>query len=146
MTELRLLEIHNACIPKGPDYLPDELRWIDWDKYPSNALPAMFEADALVGLRLHCSRLKQLWEGRTAKTKFIKSNSTRTLRNTINQDFTAYGEISKRMKAIGQQQMWCKLQWVTSYQHTFMFREIKLVTYSARKQSPAVVLMESDNK
>ncbi|KAM7469122.1 hypothetical protein LguiA_007305 [Lonicera macranthoides] len=67
MTKLRLLEIHDACIPKGPDYLPDELRWIDWDKYPSNYLPAMFEADVLVGLRLCCSRLKQLWEGRTKK-------------------------------------------------------------------------------
>ncbi|KAM7473448.1 hypothetical protein LguiB_020691 [Lonicera macranthoides] len=65
MTKLRLLEIHNACIPKGPDYLPDELRWIDWDKYPSNSLPAMFEANVLVGLRLRCSRLKQLWDGRT---------------------------------------------------------------------------------
>ncbi|KAM7473445.1 hypothetical protein LguiB_020688 [Lonicera macranthoides] len=64
MTKLRLLEIHNTCIPKGPDYLPDELRWIDWDKYPSNSLPAMFEANVLVGLRLRCSRLKQLWEGR----------------------------------------------------------------------------------
>ncbi|KAM7469076.1 hypothetical protein LguiA_007259 [Lonicera macranthoides] len=65
MTKLRLLEIHNARIPKGPDYLPNELRWIDWDKYPSNSLPAMFEADVLVGLQLRCSRLKQLWEGRT---------------------------------------------------------------------------------
>ncbi|KAM7469124.1 hypothetical protein LguiA_007307 [Lonicera macranthoides] len=67
MTKLRLLEIHNACIPKGPDYLPDELRWIDWDKYPSNSLPAMFEADVLVGLQLRRSRLKQLWEGRMKK-------------------------------------------------------------------------------
>ncbi|KAM7473453.1 hypothetical protein LguiB_020696 [Lonicera macranthoides] len=65
MTKLRLLEIHNACIPKGPDYLPDELRWIDWDKYPSNSLPSMFEADVLVGLRLRCSSLKQLWKGKT---------------------------------------------------------------------------------
>ncbi|KAM7469082.1 hypothetical protein LguiA_007265 [Lonicera macranthoides] len=73
MTKLRLLEIHNACIPKGPDYLPDELRWIDWDKYPSNSLPAMFEADVLIGLRLRCSRLKQLWEGRTKKQlKYLK--------------------------------------------------------------------------
>ncbi|KAM7469027.1 hypothetical protein LguiA_007210 [Lonicera macranthoides] len=64
MAKLRLLEIHNACIPNGPDYLPDELRWIDWDKYPSNYLPTMFEADVLVGLRLRYSRLQQLWEGR----------------------------------------------------------------------------------
>ncbi|KAM7469040.1 hypothetical protein LguiA_007223 [Lonicera macranthoides] len=65
MAKLRLLEIHNTCIPKGPDYLPNELRWIDWDKYPSNSLPTTFEADILVGLRLRYSRLKQLWEGRT---------------------------------------------------------------------------------
>ncbi|KAM7469073.1 hypothetical protein LguiA_007256 [Lonicera macranthoides] len=71
MTKLRLLEIHNACIPKGPGYLPDELRWIDWDKYPSKYLPAMFEADFLVGLRLRRSRLEQLWEGRVVKFSII---------------------------------------------------------------------------
>ncbi|KAM7473391.1 hypothetical protein LguiB_020634 [Lonicera macranthoides] len=64
MAKLRLREIHYACIPRGPDYLPDELRWIDWDKYPSNYLPTTFEADFLIGLRLCYSRLKQLWEGR----------------------------------------------------------------------------------
>ncbi|KAM7469109.1 hypothetical protein LguiA_007292 [Lonicera macranthoides] len=58
MTKLRLLEIHYTRIPKGPDYLPNELRWIDWDKYPSNYLPTTYEADILVGLRLHWSRLR----------------------------------------------------------------------------------------
>ncbi|KAM7473381.1 hypothetical protein LguiB_020624 [Lonicera macranthoides] len=52
MAKLRLLEIHNTCIPKGLDYLPNELRWIDWDKYPSSSLPSTFEADVLVGLQL----------------------------------------------------------------------------------------------
>ncbi|KAM7469101.1 hypothetical protein LguiA_007284 [Lonicera macranthoides] len=83
MTKLRLLEIHNACIPKGPDYLPDELRWIDWDEYPSNSLPAMFEANVLVGLRLRCSRLKQLWDGRTKKLlknlKYVDLSDSRNL-------------------------------------------------------------------
>ncbi|KAM7469121.1 hypothetical protein LguiA_007304 [Lonicera macranthoides] len=86
LTKLRLLEIHNACVPKGPDYLPDELRWIDWDKYPSNFLPAMFEADVLVGLRLRCSRLKQLWEGRTKKQlknlKYVDLSDSRNLVGT----------------------------------------------------------------
>ncbi|KAM7469074.1 hypothetical protein LguiA_007257 [Lonicera macranthoides] len=86
MTKLRLLEIHNACIPKGPDYLPDELRWIDWDKYPSNSLPAMFEANVLVGLRLRCSRLKQLWDGRTKKQlknlKFVDLSDSQNLVGT----------------------------------------------------------------
>ncbi|KAM7473367.1 hypothetical protein LguiB_020610 [Lonicera macranthoides] len=64
MAKLRLLKIHNTCILKGSDYLPGELRWIDWDKYPSNSLPTMFEAYVLVGLRLRHSRLKQLWDER----------------------------------------------------------------------------------
>ncbi|KAM7469055.1 hypothetical protein LguiA_007238 [Lonicera macranthoides] len=72
MAKLRLLEIHYACIPRGPDYLPDELRWIDWDIYPSNYLPTTFEADFLVGLRLCYSRLKQLWEGRMKKLRNLK--------------------------------------------------------------------------
>ncbi|KAM7477573.1 hypothetical protein LguiA_025786 [Lonicera macranthoides] len=67
MAKLRLLEIHCTRIPKGPDYLPNELRWIDWDKYPSNYLPTTFEADNLVRLRLRWSRLRQLWEGRTMR-------------------------------------------------------------------------------
>ncbi|KAM7469029.1 hypothetical protein LguiA_007212 [Lonicera macranthoides] len=65
MSKLRLLEIHYTCIPEGPYFLPDELWWIDWDKYPSNSLPTMFEAYILVGLQLRHSRLNQLWEGRT---------------------------------------------------------------------------------
>ncbi|KAM7469041.1 hypothetical protein LguiA_007224 [Lonicera macranthoides] len=52
MAKLRLLEIRNTCIPKGLDCLPNELRWIDWDKYPSSSLPTTFEPDILVGLRL----------------------------------------------------------------------------------------------
>ncbi|KAM7469110.1 hypothetical protein LguiA_007293 [Lonicera macranthoides] len=63
MAKLRYLEIHNTRIPEGPDYLPDELRWIDWDEFPSNYLPTTFEANFLVRLRLCYSRLEQLWEG-----------------------------------------------------------------------------------
>ncbi|KAM7469024.1 hypothetical protein LguiA_007207 [Lonicera macranthoides] len=59
MAKLRLLEIHYTCIPRGLDYLPDELQWIDWDKHPSNYLPTTFEADFLVGLRLRYSRLSR---------------------------------------------------------------------------------------
>ncbi|KAM7473452.1 hypothetical protein LguiB_020695 [Lonicera macranthoides] len=71
MAKLRLLEIHYTRIPKGPDYLPNELRWIDWVEYPSNYLPSTFEANILVGLRLRWSRLRQLWDGR--KTKKLKN-------------------------------------------------------------------------
>ncbi|KAM7469097.1 hypothetical protein LguiA_007280 [Lonicera macranthoides] len=76
MAKLRLLEIHYTHIPKGPDYLPNELRWIDWDEYPSNYLPTTFEADNLVGLRLHRSGLRQLWEGRTSLFQLRKCQKT----------------------------------------------------------------------
>ncbi|KAM7473449.1 hypothetical protein LguiB_020692 [Lonicera macranthoides] len=72
MAKLRLLEIHYTRIPKGLDYLPNELRWIDWDECPSNYLPTTFEANVLVGLRLRWSRLRQLWERRTRDPARLK--------------------------------------------------------------------------
>ncbi|KAM7469012.1 hypothetical protein LguiA_007195 [Lonicera macranthoides] len=83
MAKLRLLKIHNTCILKGSDYLPGELRWIDWDKYPSNSLPTMFEAYVLVGLRLRHSRLKQLWDERTLSSS---SDGGMQVENMMNND------------------------------------------------------------
>ncbi|KAM7469103.1 hypothetical protein LguiA_007286 [Lonicera macranthoides] len=76
MAKLRLLEIHYTRIPKGPDYLPNELRWIDWVEYPSNYLPSTFEANILVGLRLRWSRLRQLWDGRKVRRQESGSRMT----------------------------------------------------------------------
>ncbi|KAM7473413.1 hypothetical protein LguiB_020656 [Lonicera macranthoides] len=97
MAKLRLLEIHYTCIPKGPDYLPDELRWIDWDKYPSNSLPIMFEAYVLVGLRLRHSGLKQLWEGRTS-IKLEKEHRRRVKYDDHENDDDDYSPMSDSMK------------------------------------------------
>ncbi|KAM7461537.1 hypothetical protein LguiA_029658 [Lonicera macranthoides] len=63
MHKLRLLEIHNVWTPKVPEYLPSELRWLIWDKFPLESLPPRFEAENLVGLQLYCSSIERTWRG-----------------------------------------------------------------------------------
>ncbi|KAM7465508.1 hypothetical protein LguiB_013070 [Lonicera macranthoides] len=57
MHKLRLLQVHNLWTPRVPEYLPSELRWLIWDKFPSESLPPRFEPDNLVGLQLYCSSI-----------------------------------------------------------------------------------------
>nr|AAP44392.1 nematode resistance-like protein [Solanum tuberosum] len=62
MTRLRFLKFRNAYVCQGPEFLPDELRWLDWHGYPSKSLPNSFKGDQLVGLKLKKSRIIQLWK------------------------------------------------------------------------------------
>ncbi|KAM7460205.1 hypothetical protein LguiB_036399 [Lonicera macranthoides] len=63
MQKLRLLEVHNVCTPRVPEYLPSQLRWLIWEEFPSKSLPPRFEANNLVGLQLHCSSIERPWRG-----------------------------------------------------------------------------------
>ncbi|KAM7461553.1 hypothetical protein LguiA_029674 [Lonicera macranthoides] len=76
MHKLRLLEVHNVWTPQVPEYLPSELRWLTWDKFPVESLPPRFEADNLVGLELYCSSIERPWRG---KKKKQQEDSTRSL-------------------------------------------------------------------
>lgn len=62
MTSLRFLKFRNAYVCQGPDFLPDELRWLDWHGYPSKSLPISFDGEHLVSLKLKYSRIIQRWE------------------------------------------------------------------------------------
>ncbi|KAM7486875.1 hypothetical protein LguiA_002884 [Lonicera macranthoides] len=62
MRKLRILEIGHECSVRGSDYLPSKLKWLIWDKFPSKALPPMFEAVNLIGLELSCSSIEQPWK------------------------------------------------------------------------------------
>ncbi|PHT73702.1 hypothetical protein T459_24487, partial [Capsicum annuum] len=62
MTRLRFLKFRNAYVFQGPDFLPDELRWLDWHGYPSKSLPISFQGEQLVSLKLKSSSIIQLWE------------------------------------------------------------------------------------
>ncbi|XP_052197914.1 disease resistance protein RPV1-like isoform X2 [Diospyros lotus] len=46
-----------------PNHLPDGMRYLHWDGYPSKALPSSFNSEKLVELHLCGSKLKQLWDG-----------------------------------------------------------------------------------
>ncbi|KAJ8549846.1 hypothetical protein K7X08_033553 [Anisodus acutangulus] len=61
MENLRLLEIRNAYFNKGPSYLPNELQWLNWHKFPSTSLPQDFEGEKLVGLELSRGLISKLW-------------------------------------------------------------------------------------
>ncbi|CAI0556120.1 unnamed protein product [Linum tenue] len=63
MTKLRLLKICNVNLSKGPAFLSNELRYLDWDCYPAKSLPSSFHSDKLVRLILHHSKVEQLWFG-----------------------------------------------------------------------------------
>ncbi|XP_020539407.1 disease resistance-like protein DSC1 isoform X2 [Jatropha curcas] len=70
MYNLRLLEFHNPFtsevkiyLPKGLQFLPNELRFLCWDKYPLKSLPPSFCAEKLMELRMPESQLKELWNG-----------------------------------------------------------------------------------
>ncbi|KAF7813416.1 pentatricopeptide repeat-containing protein [Senna tora] len=63
MKKLRLLRVHNANISDDIQYLSDELRLIDWPRYPSSTLPPNFHPKRLVSLNLSHGRIKHLWKG-----------------------------------------------------------------------------------
>ncbi|KAG6738694.1 hypothetical protein POTOM_058316 [Populus tomentosa] len=63
MSRLRLLRIRNACFDSGPEYLSNELRFLEWRNYPSKYLPSSFQPENLVEVHLCYSNLRQLRHG-----------------------------------------------------------------------------------
>ena len=66
---LRLLKIFgpiHRCrvnLPQGLHSLPDALRCLSWDAYPSKSLPSDFAPENLVELRMPNSQVERLWNG-----------------------------------------------------------------------------------
>ncbi|CAN0928171.1 Disease resistance protein RUN1 [Linum grandiflorum] len=65
---LKLEEKHNletkVYLPCGGlDSLPNELRWLEWDGYPSKSLPSKFYPQHLVHLIIRHSPIQKCWEG-----------------------------------------------------------------------------------
>ncbi|KAF3948263.1 hypothetical protein CMV_025720 [Castanea mollissima] len=53
----------NVHLPKDLSYLSNELRIIEWHGYPFKSMPTSFQPNKLVEIRMHCSRIIQLWKG-----------------------------------------------------------------------------------
>ncbi|KAJ4850266.1 hypothetical protein Tsubulata_015871 [Turnera subulata] len=78
MDNLRLLRIYSMDaswyleLPQGLEYLPSTLRLLHWDLYPSPSLPSNFRPDSIVYLKMHESRLTQLWQGENVRLVNLK--------------------------------------------------------------------------
>ncbi|KAG6737775.1 hypothetical protein POTOM_059305 [Populus tomentosa] len=75
MSRLRLLRIRNACFDSGPEYLSNELRFLEWRYYPSKSLPSSFQPENLVEVHLCYSNLRQLRLGNKGPLNLIESFS-----------------------------------------------------------------------
>ncbi|KAB1201388.1 Protein SUPPRESSOR OF npr1-1, CONSTITUTIVE 1 [Morella rubra] len=62
MKRLRLFINRNAWFSKGPDYLSNELRLLDWGRCPLQSLPSNFHGKKLVVLEMVNSLIKELGE------------------------------------------------------------------------------------
>ncbi|XP_027924358.1 TMV resistance protein N-like, partial [Vigna unguiculata] len=60
MQNLRTLIIRNGSFSKGPEYLPDNLRVLEWWRYPSNSLPSDFHPKELALCKLPCSSISTI--------------------------------------------------------------------------------------
>ncbi|KAL5845707.1 hypothetical protein ACOSQ3_009231 [Xanthoceras sorbifolium] len=87
MCNLKFLKIYNGTpeygnpiyfskvhLPRGLDHLPDELRYLYWDGYPSKFLPSNLSLENLVKLNLSYSNVEQLWEGKQEAPKLKRLN------------------------------------------------------------------------
>jgi len=71
MSKLKFLDIYtngsqnegSLSLPRGLQFLPNELRYLRWDYYPLESLPSTFSPENLVKLSLPYSRLKKVWHG-----------------------------------------------------------------------------------
>ncbi|KAM1133198.1 hypothetical protein ACFX19_043181 [Malus domestica] len=95
MCKLRLLDIHNVSLSKGPNHLPNALRVLKWSWYPSKCLPPIFQPDELTELSLRHSKIDHLWDGikRLGKLKSIDLSYSHNLTRTP--DFTSIQNLEK---------------------------------------------------
>jgi hypothetical protein len=70
MKRLRIFINRNARFSEEPNFLSNELRLLDWHKYPGESLPSNFCGKNLVVLRMPQSQLKGL-EGVQVELLFL---------------------------------------------------------------------------
>ncbi|WCJ28127.1 Disease resistance protein (TIR-NBS-LRR class) family [Euphorbia peplus] len=63
MKRLRLLKLQNLQVSKELGYLSNNLRYLEWDKYPFKSFPSSFQPNHLVELNMQSSNMVQLWKG-----------------------------------------------------------------------------------
>ena len=62
MHNLKFLRIND--INHVPTHLPNDLKILNWNEYPSKSLPSSFQLNELIQLCLQRSEINQIWIGR----------------------------------------------------------------------------------
>ncbi|KAK9205221.1 hypothetical protein WN943_015488 [Citrus x changshan-huyou] len=63
VTNLRLLKISNVQLPEGLEYLSNELRLLNWHRYPLQSLPSNLQLDKTVIFKMCYSCIEELCKG-----------------------------------------------------------------------------------
>ncbi|KAI5387618.1 hypothetical protein KIW84_073636 [Lathyrus oleraceus] len=71
MSHLRLLIMKGVNISENLSFLSNELRYMEWYRYPFKYLPSSFHPNQLVELILRYSSIKQLWKGKKVLCIFL---------------------------------------------------------------------------
>lgn len=99
MCKLRFLKLNFALIPylscpMGLEFLPESMRYIDWDCYPLEYWPSNYNSEKLVELHLCESQLKQLiWNKPHKNLKCIDLSSNYDLIRISNLDMAPNLEV-----------------------------------------------------
>lgn len=72
MSKLRLLKVIKVIhFPQGLEYLPNELRFFEWFKYPLRSLPSNFPPNKIVEINMSYSKIERLWTGKKVMCFYI---------------------------------------------------------------------------
>ncbi|CAN1175387.1 TMV resistance protein N [Linum perenne] len=89
MYRLRLLIVRNVGFDQGPEVLPNGLRFLDWDGFPSDSLPGLFRPSKLVELSLCNSNIEQLCRGKAKFRNLKVMNMSHSHKLIKTPDFTS---------------------------------------------------------
>ncbi|XP_021824104.1 TMV resistance protein N-like isoform X2 [Prunus avium] len=86
MINLKFLEVDNVIISSIPRILPNSLRIMKWNRYPSKYLPSNFQPNKLVSLEMRDSKLVGLWDEGVdlPNLKYMDLSCSRNLATTPN--------------------------------------------------------------
>ncbi|KAG8479357.1 hypothetical protein CXB51_029142 [Gossypium anomalum] len=89
MKKLRLLKVYCLSSCDNFEFLFNELRLLEWIRYPLKSLPSSFPLDNLVALLLPYSRIEQLWKRNIQPLYKLKVFNLKGFENLIKTpDFT----------------------------------------------------------
>ncbi|XP_021819712.1 TMV resistance protein N-like [Prunus avium] len=86
MLNLKFLEFDNVIISSNPTFLPNSLRIMKWNWYPSKFFPSDFQPIFLIRVEMRHNKLVRLWDGRKdlPNLKYMDLGYSKNLATTPN--------------------------------------------------------------